>query len=215
MNLPRSVRLYAETRPTEGRCMRKMTFGMKLSRDGHIAAPGDNLGSSVPSNEPFGWWSDRVGGDGPGAVRAQTVGDDELALGRPPTSSLAPHRRRSSSPAAGGPPPPPLAGHAEGGVLLDDQHGRLEHPTGHRRRRHRDHPAQDRGRRSHGRRRRHPRRGAYAAGLIDQYAIVTPPVLVGGGTPFFTALDNWVNPNPVETRTFPDDVLLTRYQTRR
>ena len=39
--------------------------------------------------------------------------------------------------------------------------------------------------------------------------------LVGGGTPFFTALDNWVNLNLVETRTFPDGVLLTRYETRR
>ena len=29
------------------------------------------------------------------------------------------------------------------------------------------------------------------AGLIDEYAIVTHPVLVSGGTPFFTALDNW------------------------
>jgi dihydrofolate reductase len=53
------------------------------------------------------------------------------------------------------------------------------------------------------------------AGLIDEYAIVTHPVLVGGGTPFFTALDNWVNLHLVETRTFPDGVLLTRYETRR
>ena len=55
---------------------------------------------------------------------------------------------------------------------------------------------------------------AMRAGLIDEYAIVTHPVLVGGGTPFFTALDNWVNLNLVETRTFPDGVLLTRYETR-
>ena len=46
-------------------------------------------------------------------------------------------------------------------------------------------------------------------------AIVTHPVLVGGGTPFFTALDNWVNLSLVETRTFPDGVVLTRYETRR
>jgi dihydrofolate reductase len=56
---------------------------------------------------------------------------------------------------------------------------------------------------------------AMRAGLIDEYAIVTHPVLVGGGTPFFTALDNWVNLNLVETRTFPDGVLLTRYETSR
>jgi dihydrofolate reductase len=56
---------------------------------------------------------------------------------------------------------------------------------------------------------------AMRAGLIDEYAIVTHPVLLGGGTPFFTSLDNWVNLNLVEIRTFPDGVLLTRYETRR
>jgi hypothetical protein len=38
---------------------------------------------------------------------------------------------------------------------------------------------------------------------------------VGGGTPFFTALDNWVNLNLVETRAFPNGVVLTRYETKR
>jgi hypothetical protein len=38
---------------------------------------------------------------------------------------------------------------------------------------------------------------------------------VGGGTPFFPALDNWVKLSLVETRTFPGGVLLTRYETRR
>jgi dihydrofolate reductase len=56
---------------------------------------------------------------------------------------------------------------------------------------------------------------AMRAGLIDEYAIVTHPVLVGGGTPFFTSLDDRVSLNLVETRTFPDGVLLTRYETRR
>jgi hypothetical protein len=39
--------------------------------------------------------------------------------------------------------------------------------------------------------------------------------LVGGGTPFFTNLDNRVDLTLVETRTFPDGVLLTRYETKR
>src|SRR4051812_12250482 len=44
--------------------MRKLTFGMNLSLDGYIAAPGDDLGWSVPSDELFQWWSDRVGAAG-------------------------------------------------------------------------------------------------------------------------------------------------------
>jgi dihydrofolate reductase len=53
------------------------------------------------------------------------------------------------------------------------------------------------------------------AGLIDEYMLATYPVLVGDGTPFFTALDSWVNLDLVETRTFPGGVVLTRYEARR
>jgi hypothetical protein len=45
--------------------------------------------------------------------------------------------------------------------------------------------------------------------------VVTHPVLVGGGTPFFSALDTWVQLTLLETRTFPDGVTLSRYETRR
>ncbi|GLB69591.1 dihydrofolate reductase family protein [Arthrobacter mangrovi] len=58
-------------------------------------------------------------------------------------------------------------------------------------------------------------RSAMRAGLIDEYLLVTHPVLVGGGTPFFAALDSWVNVDLVETKAFPGGVLLTRYETRR
>src|ERR1700749_2573470 len=44
--------------------MRKLTFGMNLSLDGYIAAPGDDLGWSMPSDELFQWWSDRVAATG-------------------------------------------------------------------------------------------------------------------------------------------------------
>ena len=44
--------------------MRKLTFGMNLTLDGYIAAPGDDIGWGVPSDELFQWWSDRVGATG-------------------------------------------------------------------------------------------------------------------------------------------------------
>ena len=44
--------------------MRKLTFAMNVSLDGYIAAPGDDLGWSVPRDELFHWWSDRVGATG-------------------------------------------------------------------------------------------------------------------------------------------------------
>jgi dihydrofolate reductase len=56
---------------------------------------------------------------------------------------------------------------------------------------------------------------AMRAGLVDEYEIVTHPVLVGGGSPFFTALEDRVHLDLVETRTFPGGVVLTRYETRR
>src|SRR4051812_17949078 len=188
MNLRRRPGLYAEHRLTEADAMRRLSFGMNLSLDGYIAAPGDDLGWSEPSDELFQWWSDRVAATGlalygrklwetmsshwptadqqPGATPAQIDfarrwRDMPKVVGAkaPP----GPNRR----PAAGPPPAtdcfrPPLAGHAEGCVLVDDQRGRLERPPGHRRPRHRDHQAEDRGRRSPGHRRRHPRRGGHA-----------------------------------------------------
>lgn len=38
---------------------------------------------------------------------------------------------------------------------------------------------------------------------------------MGGGTPFFTAIDRWVKLNLMETRTLARAVDLTRYETRR
>ena len=44
--------------------MRKLCFAMNVSLDGYIAAPGDDLGWGVPSDELFQWWSDRVAATG-------------------------------------------------------------------------------------------------------------------------------------------------------
>jgi dihydrofolate reductase len=48
-------------------------------------------------------------------------------------------------------------------------------------------------------------------GLIDEYRLVLHPVVLGGGTPFFPALDNTINVRLVETRTFNSGVVYLRY----
>jgi dihydrofolate reductase len=49
-------------------------------------------------------------------------------------------------------------------------------------------------------------------GLIDEYRMFVSPVLLGGGTPFFPALEERVNLELVETRTFGSRVLYVRYR---
>jgi dihydrofolate reductase len=190
----------------EADAMRKLTYGMNLSLDGYIAAPGDDLGWSVPSDELFQWWSDRVGATGlalygrkvwEGMNSHWPTADQQLDV----TPAHIEYARRwrdmpkvvfSSTLSA-------VDGNAR--LVTGDAVAEITRLK-----------AEDGG----------PMdivgatlaAAAMRAGLIDEYVLVTAPVLVGGGTPFFTALDNWVNLTLVETRTFPDGVLLTRYETR-
>jgi dihydrofolate reductase len=49
-------------------------------------------------------------------------------------------------------------------------------------------------------------------GLIDEYRLAVHPVVLGGGTPFFPALDNTISLRLVETRTLGSGVVYLRYQ---
>lgn len=49
-------------------------------------------------------------------------------------------------------------------------------------------------------------------GLIDEYRPVVHPVVLGGGRPFFPALENPMSLRLVETRTFGSGVVYLRYQ---
>ncbi|MGB7157204.1 MAG: dihydrofolate reductase family protein [Tepidisphaeraceae bacterium] len=187
--------------------MRRLTYAMNLTLDGYIAAPGDDLGWSVQCDELFQWWSDRVGATG-------------LALyGRRLWEGMSSHW--------------PTAGQQPGATPAEVEFARrwLDMPkvvfsstistvdwnarlvTGDAVTEITRLKAEDGG----------PMdivgatlaAAAMRAGLIDEYVTVTHPVLVGGGTPFFTALDNWVDLSLVETRTFPHGVVLTRYETKR
>jgi dihydrofolate reductase len=50
-------------------------------------------------------------------------------------------------------------------------------------------------------------------GLIDEYRLFISPVVLGGGTPYFPPLDERINLELVETRTFGSRVVYVRYQT--
>ena len=49
-------------------------------------------------------------------------------------------------------------------------------------------------------------------GLIDEYRLFVNPVVLGGGTPYFPALDERINLELVETKTFGSRVVYVRYQ---
>ena len=187
--------------------MRKLTYGMNVSLDGYIAAPRDDLGWSGPSEELFRWWLDEeraiglllygrklweamsshwpTGDQQPGATAAEI----EFARNWRDTPKVV----FSST-----------LEEVDWNTRLVDGDAvaeitRLKAEDGE--------PMRVGGATIAG--------AAMRAGLIDEYTIVTHPVLVGGGTPFFTALEGWVNLDLVETRTFPGGVVLTRYDVKR
>jgi dihydrofolate reductase len=47
--------------------------------------------------------------------------------------------------------------------------------------------------------------------LIDEYRLFVYPVILGGGTPYFTTLDAPLNLELIETRTFTSRVIYLRY----
>jgi dihydrofolate reductase len=49
-------------------------------------------------------------------------------------------------------------------------------------------------------------------GLIDEYLLLVRPVVLGGGTPYFPALDERINLELVESRTFGSRVVYVRYR---
>jgi dihydrofolate reductase len=53
---------------------------------------------------------------------------------------------------------------------------------------------------------------AIELGLVDEYRLFVSPVVLGGGTPFFPALDDPADLELVETRTFGSRVVYVRYR---
>lgn len=187
--------------------MRRLTYGMSVSLDGYVAAPGDDLSWGLSSDELFQFWSHRVGAT-------------DLALyGRRLWEGMNSHWPTADQQPGATPAHIEYAGRwrdmpkvvFSSTIGAVDGNARLvsgDAVAEMTRLKAEDGGPMDIGGATLA-------AAAMRAGLIDEYTLVTHPVLVGSGTPFFTALDNWVNLTLVETRTFPDGVLLTRYETRR
>ncbi|GAC69597.1 dihydrofolate reductase family protein [Gordonia soli] len=187
--------------------MSPLSFGMNVSLDGYIAGPGDDIGWSVPSDELFQWWSDRVAATGTalyGRKLWETMSSHwptaDQQPGVTPAEIEFAHRWQSMPKVVFSKTDRQVDWNTR--LVTSDavaEIARLKADDGG--------PIDIGGATLAA--------TAMQAGLIDEYILATAPVLVGGGTPFFAALDNWVNLNLVETRTFPGGVTLTRYETRR
>ena len=187
--------------------MRKLIFGMNVTLDGYIAATGDDIGWGGPSDELFGWWLDHDRASG-------------LALyGRKLWEAMSSHWPTGDQQPGATPAQIEFARNWRDtpkvvfSSTIDKVDWNTRLVTGDaiaeitRLKAEDGAPMSIGGATLAG--------AAMRAGLIDEHTLVTHPVLVGSGTPFFTALDHWVNLNLVQTRTFPDGVLLTRYEIRR
>ncbi|WP_405976967.1 dihydrofolate reductase family protein [Streptomyces sp. NBC_00158] len=187
--------------------MRKLIYGMNLSLDGYIAAPGDDIGWSVPSDELFRFWSDQLQATDLslyGRKLWQTMSSYWPTADRRPDTTPAENefarRWRDMSKAVFS-------------STIDEVDWNTRLVTGDAVAEITRLKAEDGGPMDIGG--ATLAAAAMRAGLIDEYVLATAPVLVGGGTPFFTALDSWVNLNLLETRTFPCGVILARYETKR
>jgi dihydrofolate reductase len=188
--------------------VRRLTFAMNVTLDGYTAAPGDDLGWGVPSDDLFRWWSDRVGATEL-ALYGRRIWDTMSAHW--PTADQQPGatpadveyaRRWQRMPKVVFSSSPDVAVDGNARLFTGDavaEIARLKAEDGG--------PMDVCGATLAG--------AAMRAGLIDEYVLATAPVLVGGGTPFFSALEDRVDLTLTETRTFDNGVVLTRYETRR
>ncbi|KDN84133.1 dihydrofolate reductase family protein [Kitasatospora cheerisanensis] len=187
--------------------MRRLIYGMNVSLDGYIAAPGDDLGWSVPSEELFRFWSDLLAETGVslyGRKLWRTMSSHWPTADRQPGATPADieyaRRWRAMSKVVFSSTVDEVDWNTR--LVRGDavaEIARLKAEDGG--------PMVIGGATLAG--------AAVRAGLVDEYLLATAPVLVGGGTPFFTALDDRVELELLETRPFPGGVLLTRYGTRR
>ena len=184
--------------------MRKLTCGMNLSLDGYIAAPGDDLGWGVQSDELFQWWSDRLGATGLALYGRKLR--EELTSSHWPTADQQPGATPAQIEFAGRWRDMPKVVFSSTTSAVD-WNARLvtgDAVTEITRLKTEDGDFMDVGGATLA-------AAAMRAGLIDEYAIVTHPVLVGGGHAVLHRPRQLGEPEPggdpdVSRRRAPDQV---------
>ncbi|HST81926.1 MAG TPA: dihydrofolate reductase family protein [Kineosporiaceae bacterium] len=187
--------------------MRKLSYMMNVTLDGYIAARGDDISWGLPSVELHQWYNDRAREIGVSLYGRKLW---ELMSAHWPTADQQPdstpvevefaHIWQKTPKVVFSTTLDKVSGNAR--LVTGDavaEITRLKAEDGA--------PMEIGGATLAG--------AAMRAGLIDEYTVVTHPVLVGGGTPFFSALDNWVSLSLMQTRTFPDGVTMSHYETKR
>ncbi|WP_298888585.1 dihydrofolate reductase family protein [uncultured Serinicoccus sp.] len=186
--------------------MRTLTFAMNVSLDGYVATPDGDLGWSAPSHELFQWWSDRVGATEL-SLYGRRLWEDmsshwptaDQSPGATPAHREYARRWRAMPKVVFSSTSRPVDWNTR--LVTGDAVSEIRRLKGE------DGGPMEIGGATLA-------AAAMRAGLIDEYVLVTVPVLVGEGKPFFAALDSWVNLDLVGTRTFPGGVLMTRYVAR-
>lgn len=186
--------------------MRKLIYAMNVTLDGYIAGPRDDIGWGLPSVELHQWFNDRAREVGVSLYGRRLW---ELMNGHWPTADQEPDATpvevefariwQATPKVVFSTTLQEVSGNAR--LVTGDamaEIARLKEEDGA--------PMEIGGAALAG--------AAMRAGLIDEYQVVTHPVLVGGGTPFFSSLDTRVDLRLVGTRTFPNDVTMSHYESR-
>ena len=187
--------------------MRKLIYAMNATLDGYVAARDDDISWGVPSAELHQWFNDRAR-----EVSASLYGRKlwELMSAHWPTADQQPDVTPVEVEFA-------RIWRATPKVVfsstLDEVSGNARLVTGDAvaeiaRLKREDGPPMEIGGPSLA-------GAAMRAGLIDEYQVITHPILVGGGSPFFSPLDTWVKLRLLETRTFPDGVVMSHFESSR
>jgi dihydrofolate reductase len=180
---------------------RKLTFSMSVSLDGFIAGPGGNIDWSVPDEELHQFHNDQVAEVGvhllgrrlyETMVYWETVGYDASEIEREFAGiwqALPKIVFSTTLDEVVGNTTLLRGGVAEEVAKLKQQPGKDIAVGG---------------------------AGLAAAcierGLVDEFLLFVSPVVLGGGTPFFPALEQRVDLELVETRTFGSRVVYARYR---